>query len=150
MRSSFVSRYIYVVGLLFFFIMPQFVNSQSCRDYYKKCNNPGKDYQMSSMSRSFSLKKYKKVNITYTFTGGREYYISVGGKPKLKSIQFRILNSSDNSVIYDNSVNNFKTDKLILVDRSVVLKFEISAPQLYDDESYCAGLLIAFKDLDQE
>ena len=148
MKNNFVSRYMFVLGSIFFFIVSQSMNAQSCRDYYKKCNDPGKGYQMSSMSRSFSLKKYKKVNITYTFLGEREYYISVGGKPKLKSIQFRIINSSDNSIIYDNSADNFKTDKSIQVDQSVILKFEISAPQMYEDESYCAGLLIAFKDID--
>ena len=134
-------------GLLFLFMDNAPVFGQNCKGYEKKCNSAPSGFKSSSLSRSLSMRKMRKVVINQVLYGDRTYHISVCGKKQLGKIHFRILaDDEQRSVLYDNAVDNFKTNKLFEIQATMKIHIEITAPHFFDDRgSECAGINISYR-----
>nr|WP_321411385.1 hypothetical protein [uncultured Carboxylicivirga sp.] len=123
--------------------------AQNCRDYEKKCPTPPKDYKISSMSKSFSLRKKQTIYVKLTLYADRIYFLSVGGKKALGDIHMRFFeNNEERKILYDNAINNFNQTKSIRVESTINLVIEVSAPSYFKDRvRECSGLLVAYKDI---
>ena len=122
---------------------------QNCKKYENKCPPPPKGFKLSSTSKSFSLKKMKKVNLKLTFYGDRAYYISTTGKPKLGKIHFRLIEADENrTILYDNAADSFATNKIFEIESTLNVIIEVSAPTYQTDRiRECAAVLIAYQKL---
>ncbi len=145
-----ISTYKHLLLLLILLSGGVYSYAQNCKDYEKKCSDAPKGFKSSSMSRSFSMKKQRKVNINQTFYGGRQYYMAVCGKPKLGKIHFRIIEDDENkTVLYDNAADGFTISKMFAFESTIKLIIEISAPNYFtDSESECAGIVLAYKTIE--
>ena len=121
--------------------------AQNCRNYEKKCPSPPKEFKVSSLSKSFSLRKKQIVNIKLTLYADRTYFFSVDGKKSLGDIHFRIFeNNEKRRILYDNAATNFSKTKMVYVKSTTNLIIEISAPSYFKDRvRECSGLLVAYK-----
>ena len=139
----------YLIILCFFLIIPLFVTAQNCADYHNKCKNAPRDYKMSSLSRSFSLRKMKKIAIKQTLFADRLYHISVCGQNKLGKLHIRVLADIPNrTVLFDNAADNFASEKTFQVESTLPIIIEINAPHFFDDNlSECAGISLSYKKL---
>jgi len=122
--------------------------SQDCSDYYKKCENADKSYTASGMSRGIKLTKGSTYELNLTIYANRDYFISFEGEKSLGDIQFVILDS-ENQILYNNSVDEFKQFTNIITDVTTQLKIQlITQPDVYKPNSttkYCAGIFVAYK-----
>jgi hypothetical protein len=125
--------------------------AQSCRDYEKKCHTMPKDFKSSSLSRSFAIRKMKKIKLNTTFFGGRTYNIAVCGKGRLGNLHIRLVSDDEfRTVLYDNAADDFATEKNFEFGESLNVFIEISAPQFFDEDDFeCAGVSISYKNLAQ-
>jgi hypothetical protein len=119
---------------------------QSCRGFESKCGSAPKYFTSSSLSRAIAMRKARKVIVNQTFYGDREYFVSVCGKSKLGKIHFRLITEDGNeTVLYDNAIENFRESQLFVIQNTMNVKIELSAPHYFDDEnSECAAILISY------
>jgi hypothetical protein len=98
------------------------------------------------------MRKARKVVINQTFFGDREYFISVCGRKKLGDIHFRLISDDENqTVLYDNAAVNFQPSQLFVIQNTMKIKIELSAPHYFDDyNSECAGVQISYHKSGQE
>ncbi len=142
---------LYIVLIVSFFLANSGeAISQNCSGYEKKCASAPKDFKASTLSRSISLRKMRKVAINQVLYGDRTYQVSVCGKNSLGKIQYRILSDDDQrSVLYDNAVDNFNPTKLFEIQSTMKIVIEITAPHFFiDGSSECAGVKISYKSAD--
>lgn len=140
------SRFTLIVLILLLALSNE-LNAQSCSGYDKKCASAPKEFKASSLSRSISLRKMRKVVINQVLYGDRTYQISVCGKNRLGKIQFRLISDDEQrTVLYDNAVDNFKQVKLFEINSTMKVVIEITAPHFFEDGiSECAGVKIYYK-----
>lgn len=125
------------------------VSAQNCSDYQKKCQQAPRDFSRSALSRAFSIRKMKKIALKQTLFGGREYFVSICGRPKLGKIHFRLLaDNAQRDVLYDNAADNFKNQRLFQIDATLPVIIEVTAPYFFDEkESECAGIVVGYRNL---
>lgn len=139
----------YLFALSFFlFTLGVTTNSeaQNCSGFEKRCEEAPKYFTKSALSRSFSVRKGRKLLINQTFFGDREYFVSVCGKKKIGDIHLRIIADDENKMIlFDNAANNFKSSQIFVVQNTMKVKIELSAPYYFDNvHSECAGIQIHY------
>lgn len=122
------------------------MSTQNCSGFEKKCESAPSYFTKSSLSRSITLRKARKVVINQTFLGGREYYISICGRKKIGDLHLRLIADDENQmVLFDNAANNFKTTQLFVIQNTMKVKIELSAPHYFDDiHAECAGIQIHY------
>lgn len=135
-----------VITLLFAGLGWSDMNAQNCRGFEKRCESAPKYFESSSLSRSISLRKGRKVIINQTFYGEREYFISVCGRNRLGKIHFRLIaDDEQQTILYDNAAENFKESQLFVIQSTMSVKIELSAPHFFDDSnSECAGIQVSY------
>nr|WP_319398248.1 hypothetical protein [uncultured Carboxylicivirga sp.] len=135
--------------LLMSFLVSMSSHGQDCRNFEKKCPSPPKDYKISSLSKSFSLRKKQIIHVKLTLFSNRLYFFSVDGKKNLGVIHFRIFeDNEERRIIYDNASNGFDKTKILNIQSTVNLVIEVSAPSYFKDRvRECSGLLVAYKAL---
>ncbi|MGQ1783918.1 MULTISPECIES: hypothetical protein [unclassified Saccharicrinis] len=117
-----------------------------CSNTYKKCQYPDKSFQISSSSRSIKLRKGKKARIVLNALGGKEYYFSTYPKPKVGALQFKIINTNGNKVLYDNASEGLIDHKTFGVENTQKLFIEIFAPNWKSNNTYeCSGFMIGYR-----
>jgi hypothetical protein len=136
-----------VIKLLLIFTLTAFfvpVHGQRCTGFDKRCASAPAQFEASSLSRSVSMRKGRKVVITQIFYGNSEYFISVCGKNRLGNIHFRLISvDNNNTVLYDNASDSFKDSQLFVINNTMNVRIELSAPHYFDDSnSECAGIKI--------
>lgn len=139
------TRLILLSALLLAGGLPQ-VKAQSCRGYDKRCESAPKHFEASSLTRSITVRKARKTVINQVFYGDREYFVSVCGHRRLGKIHFRLISDDeDQMVLYDNAVDNFKETQLFVIQNTMKIKLELSAPHYFDDRNAeCAGVQIHY------
>ncbi|MDG5800580.1 hypothetical protein QA597_09440 [Marinilabiliaceae bacterium ANBcel2] len=122
------------------------VEAQRCRGYDSKCDNPPNYFESSSLSRSTSIRRGRKVVFNQTFYGNREYYVSVCGHRRLGELHFRLIaDNEDETVLYDNATDDFSNTRLFVIQSTMQIKIEVSAPHYFDERnSECAGIRISY------
>jgi len=121
-------------------------NAQNCRDFERRCKGAPGYFEASSLSRSVTLRKARRVIINQTFYGGTEYFISVCGRDRLGKIHFRLIASDEsNTILYDNAADDFNQTQLFVIKNTMAVKIELSAPHFFDPNSAeCAGIRISY------
>jgi hypothetical protein len=132
--------------ILFSFAFSVNLEAQNCRGFEKRCDSAPKYFESSTLSRSISIRRARKVIVNQTFYGDREYFISVCGRNRLGKIHFRLISDDENqTILYDNAADNFKDSQIFLIQTTMRVKIELSAPHYFDEtNSECAGLRIFF------
>ena len=125
--------------------------AQNCIGFEKRCEEAPKYFTKSSLSRSLSVRKGRKLLINQTFFGNREYFVSVCGKKKIGDIHLRIIADDDNKmVLFDNAANNFKPTQLFVIQNTMKVKIELTAPYYFDNmHAECAGIQIHYHQSDK-
>ncbi|MCU4162777.1 hypothetical protein [Carboxylicivirga caseinilyticus] len=137
------------IQLLIIILISCNTTAQNCREFEKKCPSPPKEYKISSLSKSFSLRKKQTIYVKLTLYADRIYFLSVDGKKALGNIHLRIFeNDEERKILYDNAINNFQKTKSISVQSTINLVIEVSAPSYFNDRvRECSGLLVAYKEM---
>ncbi|TLX74053.1 hypothetical protein E9993_13205 [Labilibacter sediminis] len=142
-----IASFIMLLGLICFTYAE--LNANDCSNMEKKCKDPAPDFQISATSRSMKMRKGKRVRIVLNAYGGREYFFSTYSKAKVGALQFRIINSANNHVLYDNATEGLADSKIFKVESSQKLHIEVLAPNWRSNNLYeCAGFKIAYKKID--
>jgi len=143
-----MKRFVVMLLLFCLFGFPLCV-ANDCTNTEKRCKNPDSTFKVSSTSRSIKMRKGKKVRIVLNAFGGREYFFSTYSKSKVGALQFRIINSSNNHILYDNATEGLIDNKIFKVESSQKLHIEVLAPNWRSLNSYeCAGFKIAYRVID--
>ena len=146
--------------LLLSTLLPIFANSQNCTNYHKihGVHSSNKYYQYNDASRSAMFVKGETSQLYLDVYNGRDYRIYLCHDDVLgSSIRLQIYDRSDNTLLYDNSNDDFvqefeftvtKTRELILVisvpGNSIGLEKASQEKGLFkkDLESGCIGVYI--------
>lgn len=125
------------------------VSAQQCFDFYKThcCplqSDPYTKYAVSNSSTSFALKPGDSRCIIYEIYRGKDYRLTLCSDSLYNGIvSFQI--RDDNSVLYDNSEDDFNTFLEFSCRKTTHVEFIISAPNRSDvapETKGCIGLLI--------
>lgn len=137
----------FIVICLAYFVNPlTFAND--CSNTEKKCKDPDKSFRLSSSSRSIKMRKGKKVRIVLNAYANREYFFSTYSKAKIGTLQFKIISSSNNQVLYDNSTEGLIDNKIIKMMNTKKLYLDLMIPNWKSDNIYeCAGFKIAYRNI---
>ena len=140
-----------LLSALFFcvlFFLSISVFSQDCSNAKNKCKNPDKSFKVSAASRSIKMRRGKKSRIVLNAYGGKEYFFSTYSRPKVGHLQFRIINSVTNKVLYDNSAEGLVSEKIFKMEATQKLYIEILAPNWTSKNAYeCAAFKIASRNI---
>lgn len=132
-----------------FIVMCSFsdVFGQNCKGFQKRCSSPPKNFKSSSLSRSVTMRKMRKIVVNQIFYGDRTYHISVCGKNKLGKIHYRLIaDDEQRSILYDNAIDNFKPDNVFEIQSTMKVIIELTAPHYFEDGSAeCAGISVSYK-----
>lgn len=144
----------YLFSTSFLFLTIGFMSNshaQNCSGFEKRCEEAPKYFTKNSLSRSLSVRKGRKLIINQTFFGDREYFVSVCGKKKIGDIHLRIIADDDNKmVLFDNAANNFKPTQLFVIQNTMKVKIELTAPYYFDNmHAECAGIQIHYHQSDK-
>ncbi len=132
--------------ILIFIATQTILHGNDCNNTFKKCKSPDQTYKISSSSRSIKLTRGKKARVVLNAYGGRAYYFSLYARSKVGLLQFRIINSQNNQIIYDNSTEALVDNKTIKLESTQKLFIEVVAPNWKSDKNYeCAGFKVAYK-----
>jgi hypothetical protein len=127
-------------------IISNIIYANDCNNTFKKCKNPDKTYRISPSSRSIKMRKGKKTRITLNAYAGKKYYFSTYSKGKVGVLQFRILNTSNNKILYDNATEGLIDYKFFKVENTQKLLIEVMAPNWRSNNTFeCVGVKIAYK-----
>jgi hypothetical protein len=119
---------------------------QDCSNTFKKCKNPDKSYKISASSRSIKMRKGRKSRIVLTAYQGREYYFSTYADRKAGKLQFRIVDSQSNKVLYDNSTEGLIGEKVFTTDNTTKLFIELFSPNWTSNNKIeCVAFKIAYR-----
>jgi len=138
-------KILFTIIIIFFY---NYIFSQDCSDYYKKCTSATKSFETSGMSRGIKISKGSVYELNINLYANRNYFISIKGDKELGDIQIIILDI-DNQVIYNNSVDEFKSFTTISTNITMPIKIQIiTQPDVYKEDdkiNYCAGIFIAYQ-----
>jgi len=142
-----MNKTIFLINLYFLFLTGINLHAQDCKKYENKCPSPPKAFKVSSTSKSFTLKKMKKVCLNLTLFGDRAYYISTKGHSKLGKIHFRLIEADEKrTILYDNAADSYNTNKIFEIASTLNVIVEISAPTYQTERKReCAAVLIAYQ-----
>lgn len=131
-------------------------SGQVCSGFHNSiyCRTPGEaDYIPSGYSKSVLLDTKKAYQYAMTLAPGRDYIISVCCEPKFKPVKFRIIDISKDTVIYDNSEDDYmesigfsvtQNPLNIIVEMTVMAK-NVKHPKFADETRSCAGLKVMYR-----
>lgn len=139
------------------FVFAIYLKGQPCYDFHKiylvnKMMGCGiKDitgYKLFSQSKSGIVEAQKTYKYQLTLFGGYDYKVGLCTKMNFTPIHFRILNSEDQSVIYDNETDNFVETLGFSNEKTKNVIFEVTLLankkkfRDIDDKRTCIGIAI--------
>src|SRR5690554_8025852 len=71
------------------------IDAQNCSGFQNKCEAAPKHFNKTSLSRSLSVRKGRKLIFNQTFFADREYFVSVCGKKQLGDIHLRLITDNE-------------------------------------------------------
>lgn len=148
---------IVLVSILLLF--GKYLLGQECRHFHLgvecRLDNIG-GYKLNNQSKGVSI-QYGVVNkFQVALIGNYEYKINVCSQPGFGTIHFRIINTEDQRVIYDNEKHKYAQDLTLSNDATKIVILEISFIDTEEnakaiwDTGICLGILIYWHNLETE
>jgi hypothetical protein len=146
-----MKRGILLVSVLFLaFFTPQITHAQ-CKQFAKNTCKAGLDpYQHDGNYHAALLIEGEQAELYKTFYSDRDYRIGVCGAANLSQIEFRILDTRNGKVLYDNSLNDYewKWDFRLESSQQLKIMVKVLVPEGSVDvpEEGCVAIMFGSKD----
>ena len=132
------------------FLLPMAMNAQ-CKQFAKNSCKAGlKPYQHDGNYHAALLIEGEEAELYKTFYSDRNYRIGVCGANNLKPIEFKVLDTRDGKVLYDNSLHDFDWKWDFNLESSQQLKIMVKVPvpeaNLDEPEEGCVAIMFGSGD----
>ena len=136
--------------LAFLLALPVAMNAQ-CKQFAKNTCKAGLDpYQHDGNYHAALLIEGEEAELYKTFYSEREYRIGVCGANNLSSIDFKVVDTRNGKVLYDNSLNDFdwKWDFTLESSQQLKIVVKVPVPEANVDEPQegCVAIMFGSKD----
>jgi hypothetical protein len=132
------------------FLLPMAMNAQ-CKQFAKNSCKAGlKPYQHDGNYHAALLIEGEEAELYKTFYSDRNYRIGVCGANNLKPIEFKVVDTRDGKVLYDNSLHDFDWKWDFNLESSQQLKIMVKVPvpeaNLDEPEEGCVAIMFGSRD----
>ena len=132
------------------FLLPMAMNAQ-CKQFAKNSCKAGlKPYQHDGNYHAALLIEGEEAELYKTFYSDRNYRIGVCGANNLKPIEFKVLDTRDGKVLYDNSLHDldWKWDFNLESSQQLKIVVKVPVPEANVDEPQegCVAIMFGSKD----
>jgi hypothetical protein len=136
--------------LTFMLALPANMHAQ-CKQFAKNTCKAGLDpYQHDGNYHAALLIEGEEAELYKTFYSDRDYRIGVCGAPNLTSIGFKIVDTRNGKVLYDNSLHDFNWKWDFRLESSqqlkIMVKVHIPDGNVDDPEEGCVAIMFGSKD----
>lgn len=136
--------------LAFLLALPVAMNAQ-CKQFAKNtCKASLDPYQHDGNYHAALLIEGEEAELYKTFYSEREYRIGVCGANNLSSIEFKVVDTRNGKVLYDNSLNEFdwKWDFTLESSQQLKIVVKVPVPEANVDEPQegCVAIMFGSKD----
>ena len=130
--------------------LPVALNAQ-CKQFAKNTCKAGLDpYQHDGNYHAALLIEGEEAELYKTFYSERDYRIGVCGASNLSSIEFKVVDTRNGKVLYDNSLNDFDWKWDFNLESSQQLKIVVKVPvpeaNVDEPEEGCVAIMFGSKD----
>ena len=141
---------LFISLLAFMIALPVAMNAQ-CKQFAKNTCKAGLEpYQHDGNYHAALLIEGEEAELYKTFYSGREYRIGVCGATNLEAIEFKVVDTRDGKVLYDNSLNDYDWKWDFNLESSQQLKIMVRVPvpeaNLDDPEEGCVAIMFGSRD----
>lgn len=140
---------LFFVSVLFFGFTSQ-ANAQ-CKGFAKKiCKEELGAYTHDGNYHAAILTEGEEAELYKTFYSDRNYRIGVCGASNLESIEFKVVDTRNGKVLYDNSLKDFEWKWDFKLESSQQLKIMVKVPvpdaNVTEPEEGCVAIMFGSKD----
>mgnify|MGYP001812954755 FL=1 len=143
-------------GILFISLLacmisiPMAMNAQ-CKQFAKNTCKAGLEpYQHDGNYHAALLIEGEEAELYKTFYSDREYRIGVCGAHNLEAIEFKVLDTRDGKVLYDNSLHDYDWKWDFNLESSQQLKIMVKVPvpdaNLDEPQEGCVAIMFGSRD----
>lgn len=130
--------------------LPAVMNAQ-CKQFAKNtCKSGLSPYQHDGNYHAALLIEGEEAELYKTFYSNRDYRIGVCGAPNLSSIEFKVIDTRNGKVLYDNSLNDFEWKWDFRLESSqqlkIMVKVGIPDGSVDEPEEGCVAIMFGSKD----
>jgi hypothetical protein len=135
--------YISLFALLL--VLPMAVNGQ-CKQFAKNTCKAGlQPYQHDGNYHAALLVEGEEAELYKTFYSNRNYRIGVCGAGNLSAIEFKVLDTRDGKVLYDNSLKGYDWKWDFTLESSqqlkIMVKVPVTNPNIEEPEEGCVAIM---------
>jgi hypothetical protein len=136
---------LFVSLFTFMLALPVALNAQ-CKQFAKNTCKAGlQPYQHDGNYHAALLIEGEEAELYKTFYSDREYRIGVCGANNLEPIEFKVLDTRDGKVLYDNSLHNYEWKWDFTLESSqqlkIMVKVPISETNVEEPEEGCVAIM---------
>jgi len=141
---------LFISLLAFMIALPVAMNAQ-CKQFAKNTCKAGLEpYQHDGNYHAALLIEGEEAELYKTFYSDREYRIGVCGANNLEAIEFKVVDTRDGKVLFDNSLHNYEWKWDFILESSQQLKILVRVPvpeaNLDSPEEGCVAIMFGSKD----
>ena len=141
---------LFISLVVFMFTLPIAINAQ-CKQFAKNTCKAGLEpYQHDGNYHAALLIEGEEAELYKTFYSDREYRIGICGANNLNSIEFKVVDTRNGKVLYDNSLNDFEWKWDFNLESSQQLKILVKVPvpegSIEEPEEGCVAIMFGSKD----
>lgn len=141
---------LFVSLLACMFTLPMALNAQ-CKQFAKNiCKAELDPYQHDGNYHAALLIEGEEAELYKTFYSEREYRIGVCGANNLSSIEFKVVDTRNGKVLYDNSLHDFDWKWDFNLESSQQLKIVVKVPvpdaNVDEPQEGCVAIMFGSKD----
>lgn len=130
--------------------LPSALNAQ-CKQFAKNTCKAGLDpYQHDGNYHAALLVEGEEAELYKTFYSDRNYRIGVCGASNLSPIEFKVMDTRNGKVLYDNSLKNFEWKWDFRLESSQQLKIMVKVPvpdgNVDEPQEGCVAIMFGSKD----
>ncbi len=130
--------------------LPSALNAQ-CKQFAKNTCKAGLDpYQHDGNYHAALLVEGEEAELYKTFYSDRNYRIGVCGASNLSPIEFKVMDTRNGKVLYDNSLKNFEWKWDFRLESSQQLKITVKVPvpdgNVDEPQEGCVAIMFGSKD----
>jgi len=130
--------------------LPVAMNAQ-CKQFAKNTCKAGLEpYQHDGNYHAALLIEGEEAELYKTFYSDREYRIGVCGANNLEAVEFKVVDTRNGKVLYDNSLNDYDWKWDFNLESSQQLKIMVKVPvpetSLEEPEEGCVAIMFGSKD----
>ncbi|MFH0755846.1 MAG: hypothetical protein V2B15_00990 [Bacteroidota bacterium] len=132
------------------FVLPAAMNAQ-CKQFAKNTCKAGLDpYQHDGNYHAALLIEGEEAELYKTFYSNRDYRIGVCGAPNLSTIEFKVIDTRNGKVLYDNSQKDYEWKWDFRLESSQQLKIMVKViardTNVTEPEEGCVAIMFGSKD----